>query len=184
MNCPNCGSDKITPLTLRQFDNLHGAAKVCESCQTVFLIVQDASVPVPLCKEAIVLWEHIQTAIYEALDQIRCHPVINDFLYQDGVDSEVWYRDAGEVLERLVPQLVPNLRNLGDTLYAGVIVRGGTASYTFIDATLEEAVKDARICGAQSFDAETDDIVVFKIGRDGSCREKVYDYGKEQEGSA
>ena len=184
MNCPNCGSDKITPLTLQQFDNLHGAAKVCESCLTAFLIVQDASVPDPIRKEAIVLWKHIQTAVYETLDQIRCHPVINDFLYQEGVDSEVWYRDGGEVLERLVSQLVPNLRSLGDIRYVGVIVRGGTASYAFIDATLEEAVKDARICGTQSFDAETDDIVVFKIGKDGSCGEKVYDYGKEQEDSA
>ena len=181
MNCPDCGSDKITPLTLQQFDNLRGAAKVCDSCLTAFLIVQGASVPEPLRKEAIAQWHHIQTAIYETLDQIRCHPVINDFLYREGVESEVWYRDAGTVLERLVSQLIPDLRIRGGTLFVGVVVRDGLLSHAFVASTREEAVKDARICGTEHFNAETDEISVFEIGQDGSCAGKVYDYGQEKE---
>ena len=52
----------------------------------------------------------VHEKIYDALDLIRYHPVINDYLYQDGVDSERWYRDSEEVLENLAARLIQHRR--------------------------------------------------------------------------
>ena len=48
MPCPTCGTEDVTPLTLTEFDNLAGAAKVCEDCSTVFLVVDEARLPAAL----------------------------------------------------------------------------------------------------------------------------------------
>ena len=52
------------------------------------------------------LSKDFQEQIYDALDRIRSHPVINDFLYQNGVDSERWYQDSGRILENLAACLI------------------------------------------------------------------------------
>jgi len=110
MPCPTCGSERVVPLTIRRFENLCGAAKVCADCNEVFLVAQETCLPLPLRKAAVAGWEDIQTTIYESLDCIREHPVINDFLSKDGVDSVTWYRDSGKVLETMVAQLAPAFR--------------------------------------------------------------------------
>jgi len=83
---------------------------VCADCNEVFLVAQEACLPLPLRKAAVAGWKDIETTIYESLDCIREHPVINDLLSKDGVDSETWYRDSGKVLEAMVAQLAPAFR--------------------------------------------------------------------------
>ena len=49
----------------------------------------------------------IQKTIYDALDNIRFHPVVADYLGRDEVDSERWYKDSWRILEGLVARLLP-----------------------------------------------------------------------------
>ncbi len=55
-------------------------------------------------------WSKIEEAIYDALDEIRFHPVIADHLNRDGVDSVRWYKDSGRILEQLVIRLIFRVR--------------------------------------------------------------------------
>lgn len=55
-------------------------------------------------------WEADRERIYDALDKIRFHPVVADYLSSDGVDSVKWYKDAGRILEWLVKRLQPGSR--------------------------------------------------------------------------
>ena len=50
-------------------------------------------------------WPQIREDIYDALDKIRFHPVIAEYLNKRD-DSVKWYKDSGRILERLVVRLI------------------------------------------------------------------------------
>ncbi|MFH1021795.1 MAG: hypothetical protein V1809_00225 [Planctomycetota bacterium] len=179
MPCPTCGSKDVIPLTLRSFDHLCGAAKLCEACNTVFLVADEAALPKPLRKKQKADWEGIQKAVYDALDEIRFHPVINDFLDRDGVDSQTWYRDSGEILERLVTGLIPAIRALDLSCYVCSVARKGCVVSASVHPSKDEAIKEADLCGGEHFNPGEDDIVVFEIGPDGSG-EEIYGFCEKE----
>ncbi len=119
MPCPTCGADDVTPLTLTEFDNLAGAAKVCEECRTVFLVVDEARLPVALRDPStgnrqIAGWKTVRAVLCETIDALVDHPVTREFFSRDDTETAVWRRDALDAMERTVAALVPTLRGLAE----------------------------------------------------------------------
>ena len=119
MPCPTCGADDVTPLTLTEFDNLAGAAKVCEDCRTVFLVVDEARLPAALRDPSagdrqIAGWKAVRAVLCEVLDTLVDHPVTRGFFSRDDTETDVWRRDALDAMERAAAVLVPILRRLAD----------------------------------------------------------------------
>ena len=119
MPCPTCGADDVTPLTLTEFDNLAGAAKVCEECRTVFLVVDEARLPVALRDPStgnrqIAGWKAVRAVLCETIDALVDHPVAREFFSRDDTETAVWRRDALDGMERAVAALVPTLRGLAE----------------------------------------------------------------------
>jgi len=114
MSCPTCGAGEVAPLTLTRFDDLAGAAKVCEECRTVFLVVDDARLPAALLERQVVGWRTVRAALRESVDALTEHPAARDHFARDDVETDVWRRDALEAIERAVAALVPTLRRLAD----------------------------------------------------------------------
>ena len=56
-------------------------------------------------KGAMKSWRQIHEDIYDALDLIRFHPMIADYLNMRD-DSVKWYKYSGRILERLVRKLL------------------------------------------------------------------------------
>ncbi len=114
MPCPTCGTEDVTPLTLTEFDDLAGAAKVCEECRTVFLIVDEARLPVALLDRQIAGWTAVRAVLYEVLDALVDHPVTREFLSRSDTETAVWRCSTLRAMERAVAALVPTLRGLAE----------------------------------------------------------------------
>ena len=117
MPCPTCGTEDVTPLTLTDFDGLAGAARVCEECRTVFLVVDEARLPAALRASStrdrqIAGWEAVRAVLRETVDARVDHPTTRKFFSREDVEADVWRRDALDVIERAVAALVPTLRDL------------------------------------------------------------------------
>ncbi len=114
MPCPTCGAVDTAPLTLTDFDGLAGAARVCEECRTVFLIVDEARLPAALLDRQIAGWKAVRAVLREAVDALVDHPATHEFFSREDVETDVWRRDALDVIERAVAALVPTLRDLAE----------------------------------------------------------------------
>ncbi len=114
MQCPRCGTDDVTPLTLRRFDGLTGAVKVCSECNAVFLVADEAQLPASICRKQIAGWKAVRAVFGEAIDALVDHPVTREFLSREDCETDVWRRDAIDTMERAVTALVPILRQLAD----------------------------------------------------------------------
>ena len=119
MPCPTCGAVDTTPLTLTDFDGLAGAARVCEECRTVFLVVDEARLPAALRAPStrdrqIAGWKAVRAVLRETVDALADHPATRDFFSRGNVETDVWRRDALDVVERAVAALVPTLRGLAE----------------------------------------------------------------------
>ncbi len=114
MPCPTCGSEDTIPLTLKSFDNFAGAARVCEDCQAVYLVANDAFLPKPLRNRQVFGWAAVRAVLGEAVDAITRHPVVRDHLARPGAESDIFRRDALELIETAVAALVPILRRFAD----------------------------------------------------------------------
>ena len=110
MTCPTCGSEDTIPLTLTTFDDLAGAARCCEECQTVYLVVNDAFLPKPLRERQIAGWKAVRAVLDDALDTIADHPVTRRLFSDPYTEKDVWHRDALATLERAVAALAPVLK--------------------------------------------------------------------------
>ncbi len=114
MPCPTCGAEDTVPLTLTDFDGLAGAAKVCEECRTVFLIIDEARLPAALRDRQIAGWKAVRAVLRETVDALVDHPATREFLSREDIETDVWRRDALDVIERAVAALVPTLRDLAE----------------------------------------------------------------------
>ena len=119
MPCPTCGTEDVTPLTLTEFDNLAGAAKVCEECRTVFLVVDEARLPValrapPTGNRQIAGWKAVRAVLCEVLDALVDHPVTREFFSRSDTETAVWRCSAHRAMERAVAALTPTLRGLAE----------------------------------------------------------------------
>ncbi len=114
MPCPTCGTEDVTPLTLTEFDNLAGAAKVCEECRTVFLVVDEARLPAALLERQIAGWKAVRAVLCETLDTFIDHPVTRGFFSRSDSETAVWRCSALRAMERAVAALVPILRGLAE----------------------------------------------------------------------
>ena len=110
MPCPTCGSEETIPLTLKKFDNFAGAARVCEDCQAVYLIANDAFLPKPLRNKQILDWAAVRAVLQESIAAICRHPVLRDHLAQPDVESDIFRRDAMELVETAVAAVAPILK--------------------------------------------------------------------------
>jgi hypothetical protein len=104
----------VAPLTLTRFDDLAGAAKVCEECRTVFLVVDESRLPAPLLDDQVTGWRAVRAVLRESVDVLTEHPAARDHFARDDVETDVWLRDALGTLERAVATLVPTLHRLSD----------------------------------------------------------------------
>ncbi len=114
MPCPICGTEDVTPLTLTEFDNLAGAAKVCEDCRAVFLIVDEARLPAALRERQIEGWKAVRAVLYEVLDALIDHPVTREFFSRSDTETAVWRCSALRAMERAIAALVPTVRSLAE----------------------------------------------------------------------
>ncbi len=114
MPCPTCGTEDVTPLTLTEFDGLSGAAKVCEECRTVFLVVDEARLPVALLDRQIAGWTAVRAVLYGVLDDLVDHPVTREFFSRSDMETAVWRCAALVAMECAVATLVPILRGLAE----------------------------------------------------------------------
>ena len=115
MPCPTCGSEDTVPLTLTRFADLAGAARVCEECQCVYLVVNDASLPSVLCERQVFGWRAVRAVLGEAVDAIADHPAVRERLARPDVEADVFRRDALEALEHAVAALAPILKGADET---------------------------------------------------------------------
>lgn len=114
MPCPTCGSEDTIPLTLKAFDNLAGAARCCEECQTVYLVVNDASLPSALRDRQIKSWQAVRAVLDDAVDALTQHPVTRRLFSDPHTDDDAWRRAAMETLEHAVAALAPVIRALAE----------------------------------------------------------------------
>jgi hypothetical protein len=110
MTCPTCGSEETIPLTLTTFDDLAGAARCCEECQTVYLVVNDAFLPKPLRERQLFGWRAVRAVLGEAVDAIASHPVVKDRLTRPGAEADIFRRDVQEIIETAVAAVAPILK--------------------------------------------------------------------------
>jgi len=110
MPCPTCGSEDTVPLTLKTIDDLAGAARVCEECQTVYLIVNEAFLPRPLRERQVFGWRAVRAVLGEAADAIARHPAVREHLARPGAESDIFRRDALELIETAVAAVAPILK--------------------------------------------------------------------------
>jgi len=114
MPCPTCGSEATIPLTLKTFDNLAGAARVCEDCQAVYLVANDALLPEPLRNRQVFGWAAVRAVLQESVAAICRHPVVRDHLAQPGAESDIFRRDALELVETAVVAVAPILKQIDE----------------------------------------------------------------------
>ncbi len=110
MPCPTCGSESTVPLTLTTFEDLAGAARCCEECQTVYLVVNDAFLPKPLRERQLFGWRAVRAVLGEAVDAIAHHPAVRDHLTRPCVEADVFRRDVQEIIETAVAAVAPILK--------------------------------------------------------------------------
>lgn len=115
MPCPTCGSEETIPLTLTTFDDLANAARCCEECQTVYLVVNEAFLPKTLRERQIVGWKAVRTVLDDALGTITDHPVTRRLFADPYTETDVWHRDALATLERAVATLAPVLKGADES---------------------------------------------------------------------
>jgi len=115
MPCPTCGSEDTVPLTLKTVDDLAGSARVCEECQTVYLIVNDAFLPPALRDRQIRGWKAVRAVLDEAVDALTQHPVTRRMFSDPRTDDDAWRRAAAEALEHAIAVLAPILRGTDET---------------------------------------------------------------------
>jgi hypothetical protein len=112
MPCPICGSDAVSPLTIRSLDHLAGAGRLCGDCQAVWLVAQDTAVPEPLRVRVRNGWTTIHAQLKVAADALTDHPAIREAVGRHGFDRDAWRRGVLGMLERTVAVLVPTIREI------------------------------------------------------------------------
>ncbi len=115
MTCPTCGCEDTIPLTLTKFDYFAGAARCCEECQAVYLVVNDASLPSALRDRQIEGWQTVRAVLDGALDEIADHPMTRKLLADPCVEKDTWHRDALATLERAVAAVAPILKGMDES---------------------------------------------------------------------
>src|SRR5512135_649522 len=110
MDCPICGSDMISPLTIRSLDHLAGAGRLCGECQAVWLVAQDTAVPEPLRARVRNGWKTIHAQLKVAADALADLPAMRELAGQKKLARDAWRRGVLEILERTVAALVPTIR--------------------------------------------------------------------------
>jgi hypothetical protein len=119
MPCPTCGAEDVVPLTLTQFNGLAGAAKLCEECRAVFLVVDEARLPAALRASStrdrqVAGWKAVRAVLRDTVDALVDHPATHAFFSREDVETDVWRSDALDVIERAVAAFVPILRGLAE----------------------------------------------------------------------
>ena len=114
MPCPTCGSEDTVPLTLKSFDNLAGAARVCEDCEAVYLVANDASLPKPLRNRQVFGWAAVRAVLKESVAAITRHPVVRDHIARPGAEGDIFRRDALELIETAVAAVAPIIKQLDE----------------------------------------------------------------------
>ncbi len=115
MPCPTCGSEDTIPLTLTTFDDLAGAARVCEECQAVYLVVNDALLPKALRDRQVRGWKAVRAVLDEAVDALMDHPVTRRLFADPYTDKDAWHRAAMETLESAVAAVAPILKGADES---------------------------------------------------------------------
>ena len=112
MPCPVCSCDRTRPLSMREVNGFAGASHICDSCLAVWFVLSDAVISRVALAGATRGWESVRAVLMEAVDAIADHPAIRDHLARPEVESDVFRRDALEIIEHAVAALAPVIRTL------------------------------------------------------------------------
>jgi len=114
MPCPVCSCDATRPLAMREVNGFAGASHICDSCLSVWFVLSDAASSHVALAGAARCWESVRAALTEAVAAIIDHPSVREHLARPDIETDVYRRDALEIIEHAVAALVPTLQQLAD----------------------------------------------------------------------
>ena len=114
MLCPVCSCDRTRPLAMRAVNGFAGASHICDSCLSVWFVLSDAVISRVALAGAARGWQSVRAALTEAVEAIIDHPSVREHLARPDVETDVFRRDALEIIEHAVAALAPAIRQLAD----------------------------------------------------------------------
>ena len=112
MPCPVGACDATRPLAMREVTGFAGASHICDSCLSVWFVLSDAVISRVALAGAARGWQSVRAVLTEAVDAIADHPAIREHLARPDVETDVFRRDALEIVEHAVAALAPVIRTL------------------------------------------------------------------------
>jgi hypothetical protein len=98
---------------MRAINGFAGASHICDSCLSVWFVLSDAVISRVALAGAVRGWQAVRAFLTtEAVDAIADHPAVREYLASPDVETDVFRRDALEIIEHAVAALAPVIRTL------------------------------------------------------------------------